>query len=174
MKGTLVKSAIYTNDASAKEKVSAIKFRAGDVHRSFQELYSLLLKIADSSGSRKTSHAEKVIEQVKAYIEVNYADSDMGLARVASAFNITDVYLSTLFKAQTGENFNTYLEGIRLRSARKLLANSDISVSEISQKIGYSSGESFRRAFKRKEGISPSEYRNLQSSQSGRSGSVRP
>lgn len=166
MKGTLMKAVIFTNDGQAKEKIRGLKLHTNDITGSFNELKALLLKIAETICTKKTSHTEKIVEKVKEYLESNYSNNGINLASAASTFGITDVYLSTIFKAHTGENFNLYFEGIRLKAARRLLTDSEIPVYNIGLQVGYSSSESFRRAFKRKEGILPSEYRTLQKTQS--------
>jgi YesN/AraC family two-component response regulator len=69
-------------------------------------------------------------------------------------------YLSQLYKDQTGVNFSDDLEKYRMKKAKDLLLNKDLSIEDISARTGYQSATAFRRAFKRVEGISPSEFRS--------------
>nr|WP_252198399.1 AraC family transcriptional regulator [Clostridium sp. MCC353] len=84
----------------------------------------------------------------------------MGLAKIGAVFRISEGYLSSVFKEQTGTNFADYLEKIRIDQACELLKNEKMTINEIAQKVGYNSVQSFRRAFKRVKNMSPKEARN--------------
>ena len=65
------------------------------------------------------------------------------------------------FKKMFGVSFSSYLEMLRLRQAQKLLQEGR-PVQDVAAAVGYSSDYSFRRAFKRVVGVSPSNYQKLQ------------
>lgn len=92
------------------------------------------------------------------FIRQNYENPDMGLAMCSTAFHFSEGYLSMLFKAEMKENFADYLERIRITAACEKL-KSGMLVADVAKQTGYNSAQSFRRAFKRVMGISPSEYR---------------
>ena len=99
------------------------------------------------------------MEEIKDYIRAHYCESDMGLARVGSEFRVSESYLSTLFKEQSGGNFGDFLETLRIEKACELLQDKTITVNEVAEEVGYNSVQSFRRAFKRVKGVSPKEQR---------------
>ncbi|MBU3113869.1 helix-turn-helix domain-containing protein [Clostridium lacusfryxellense] len=99
------------------------------------------------------------MNRIKRYIESNYMDSNLCLYKVSSEFNLSEGYFSHLFKEQTDINFTDYLEKIRLNNANILLKGQRLSINEIAQKVGYNSAQSFRRAFKRLYGVSPTDVR---------------
>lgn len=68
-------------------------------------------------------------------------------------------YISQLFKEVTGVNFSDHLIKVRMDQAIILLKESGLTVDEIAVRVGYNSSHSFRRAFKRLMGVSPSAYR---------------
>jgi AraC-like DNA-binding protein len=68
-------------------------------------------------------------------------------------------YISQLFKEVTGINLSDHLEKIRMDHAASLLKDNEFTVDEIASRVGYNSSHSFRRAFKRVTGISPSAFR---------------
>ena len=81
-----------------------------------------------------------------------------GLAMVSEQFGLSEGYLSALFKEEMNVNFADYLEDLRMKEACRLLKEGGL-VADIAERTGYNSVQSFRRAFKRVLGVSPSEYR---------------
>ena len=71
-------------------------------------------------------------------------------------------HLSRLFHATTGFSFREYLSIVRLREAKKLLADEKYSISEIAQKCGFENGNYFSKVFRSKSGISPGKFRELE------------
>jgi len=100
-----------------------------------------------------------LMNKIKRYVESNYMDQNLCLYKVSSEFNLCEGYFSHLFKEQTDINFTDYLEKIRLDSASILLKNHDLNITEIAERVGYNSAQSFRRAFKRLFGVSPTDVR---------------
>lgn len=125
----------------------------------FYRVKQLCRAICNDNAEKKQEQKSQMVEEIKAYIELHYQDYDMGLSKVGSEFRVSESYLSTLFKEQSGMNFTDFLEGIRIEKACELLKNRKITVNEVAEKIGYNSVQSFRRAFKRVKGVSPKEVR---------------
>lgn len=98
-------------------------------------------------------------KRAKEYIKANYSNS-ITLEDVAREINVSPQYLSKLFKEETGENFIDYLTGIRIRIAKNLLEDDEMSVKEICYSIGYSDPNYFSRIFKKVVGSTPTEYRD--------------
>ncbi len=109
--------------------------------------------------SRKELAKTHLKQSILDYLQAHYQEQDFYLPSLAQHFNMTETYLSLLFKEEVGESFTSYLEGVRLEEACKLLKKVSISIDEISSTVGYSSSHSFRRAFKRKFYVTPGEYR---------------
>ncbi|MDP2791927.1 MAG: helix-turn-helix domain-containing protein [Rectinemataceae bacterium] len=110
----------------------------------------------------KKSHNRKLSAQARDYIVANYADPGMGLALVARELGMSENYLSNLYKEQTGECISETIESVRMEEARTLLSGSDLSVDLVAGRTGYQV-PSFRRAFKRVTGMSPSDFRKRSS-----------
>lgn len=125
----------------------------------FGRLRSVLYQLGAELTEKRRTKCRSMIEEIKSYIRENYADTGLGLTSVGTVFRISEAYLSTIFKEQTGINFADYLEQIRIGRACELLEENAYTISEIAQKVGYNSIQSFRRAFKRVKGISPREAR---------------
>ena len=108
---------------------------------------------------RRKSGNQALIRQILAYIEEAYANPDISLTFPAQRHSISEVYLSQFFKEQTGVNFSVHLENTRMQAAQELLTATDKTVEQIAGLVGYSSSSVFRNAFKRRNGISPIQYR---------------
>lgn len=108
---------------------------------------------------RESRDVESMIKKIVDYVETNYSDKQISLAEVAGMFHISESYLSLMFKKHLGENFSLYLEKVRIEKAKNLLEKTRLSISDIAQQTGYSSINTFSRAFKRVAGMSASDYR---------------
>ena len=109
--------------------------------------------------SNKKSRNSKLKDDILEYLNENYHDINISLITVSSLFNVSSGYLSHFFKEQTGGNFSSYLENLRITKAVELLDRGDRKIQEIQRDVGYTNAYSFRRAFKKVTGMSPSQYR---------------
>lgn len=100
-----------------------------------------------------------VIKRVMASIKTNYSEN-ISLKTLAADFNVNPNYLGRLFKEELGEFFSDYLNKIRMNKAKELLLNTNLSVREISLRVGYIDPNYFYTLFKKYMGVSPAEFRN--------------
>ena len=106
-------------------------------------------------------HSAKLTEPIidaLYYMETHYA-KNLTLEELAGNAHLSTAYFSRLFSAQLGKSFSEYLGDIRLRHVQMLLAESDKSVMDIAMETGYCNGDYLSAQFKKKTGITPSEYR---------------
>ncbi|MNO33355.1 HTH-type transcriptional regulator YesS [compost metagenome] len=136
-------------DIGSSERLEMIQSEFFDI---MEELCGLI------STKKKDIHIQ-IIKQIKEYTEENYSDTELSLYRVAEQVERPEKYISQLFKEVTGVNFSDHLIKIRMDQAVILLKDSRYTVDEIAVRVGYNSSHSFRRAFKRLIGVSPSAYR---------------
>ena len=94
------------------------------------------------------------------YLQENYTDPSLCLSKVGDRFNISDTYLSHMFKEKTGQNFSVYLERLRMNEAARRLTSGDCNLTVLYADLGYTNPTSFRRAFKKYYGMTPSEMRD--------------
>ena len=117
-------------------------------------------EIASDIFNKKRSHNTDLKERIHDFIEERYSDPQMCVAMVAEEFGLSESYFSQFFKMQTGEPFSAHLEKLRILKARDLIgADSSIEIETLYQMVGYNSSNTFRRAFKRVVGVSPSSYK---------------
>ena len=111
------------------------------------------------SQDNRMVHVEKAIR----YIEENYM-RDISLEETAQKICITSVYLSRLFKNLLHINFIELLTDVRISHAIRLIQNSDDTIREIGEKVGYQSQTYFYKVFKKNTGMTVGEVKAIFSS----------
>lgn len=139
-------------------KISAKYYNSEDIVR-IQDISQLLEDIAAYVGQSKKVYKDNLIFKIRDYLDSNYRDPNMSLQLLAEKFDITETYLSHLFKKILNIKFSQYLEDLRMQEACRLLKETDLSVMAIVDQSGYASMNTFGRAFKRRYQLSPREYR---------------
>ena len=84
---------------------------------------------------------------------------ELGLAEIASAAYLSEFHFARLFKKLTGQTPHAYLATIRLERARQMLAETDLSISEIGARVGYTSQSHFTKVFREATGLPPKAFR---------------
>ncbi len=102
--------------------------------------------------------ADDGMKSVIDYIERNLKKG-ISLEDVANHVNISTYYLSKIFKKEMGVNFITYVTDRKMDLAKEMLVNTDIPVLNIALDLAYNEANYFSKAFKKKTGLTPSEYR---------------
>ncbi|WP_020618913.1 helix-turn-helix domain-containing protein [Paenibacillus daejeonensis] len=118
----------------------------------------LLSTIVGYMDSVKRRTTDAMIRQTVELIHQRYV-SDLSLQTVAEEMGISVSYLSKLFKEQLGETFIDYVTRIRLEHAQQLLVETDLTMQQIADAIGYTSVQQMFRVFKKRLGMTPGEYR---------------
>lgn len=93
------------------------------------------------------------------FAKQNATDNGISVEEVAKNAGFSIDYFNRIFLSHTGFTVNAYISYIRLKKAAFLLRTTDKSVLDIALEIGYDSHEGFTKAFKKKYGVTPSEYR---------------
>ena len=92
------------------------------------------------------------------YIQANY--QTVTLEDMAEQFHLSEPYISKYIKDKSGKTFGDFVQGIRMKKARTLLKNSNMTVENIAYTVGYQNVEHFNRLFKKKYNMTPIQYRN--------------
>lgn len=101
-------------------------------------------------------------ERVKRVIEMMQGDPSrtFSLGKMAESVNLSAPYFCFLFKSITGVSPAKYLKELRMQQAATLLTTTFLSVKEIVRRVGLADESHFVRDFKRRYGVTPSEFRN--------------
>ena len=105
-------------------------------------------------------NTEMAVDQVIQEIEQNY-QTELTLSSLCEKYHISISYLSTMIKKKTKHTFTEYLTNLRLEYAKKLLVEEKITVSEVTEMIGYNDYFYFTKLFKKYVGVTPSKYRKM-------------
>ena len=132
-------------------------------------LEQLLLRCANCLPSDASNSLDPRIKAARSYIDEHYA-TDITLADVAAASNLSPSRLSGLFKRETGASVMAYRNELRLVEAAQLLLHSNLRIADIGAQVGYPEQAFFSRIFRRHLGMSPRQYRTHFSSRDLRTG----
>ena len=98
---------------------------------------------------------------------LNYIDRNIrrgvSLDEAAEYANMSSCYFSKLFKRMTGKNYITYVTDSRIEMAKRMLVDTEMPVINIAYELSYNETNYFSKAFKKKVGVTPSEYRTAHS-----------
>ncbi|OPH53393.1 DNA-binding response regulator [Paenibacillus ferrarius] len=104
------------------------------------------------------SGSDRSIEVALQYMRTHY-QADLSLEKVASIVYLNPVYFSQLFKQKTGQGFKEYVTHLRLEQAKQLLLNPKLKLADVAERIGYQDMRHFSQVFRKKYGVTPSDYR---------------
>lgn len=125
-----------------------------------QILLLLSRSLLEESGifpvTRRSS--EKLLKKADSLIQERYADA-LNVEGLAALLNVTPQYLIRAFQAHYGETPLARIHKVRLARARELLAQTDLTIKEISDMIGMPNVNHFCRFFRKQTGVSASEWR---------------
>jgi YesN/AraC family two-component response regulator len=128
-----------------------------DMQAAINTFYNLTSDFVKTMKEFSIGHSK--VQPIINYIKDNYSNPLICENQVCEKFGISTSYLSHIFKAQTGMSFTVYIQTLRVEKAKHLIINTDDSMNIIARKIGYSSGESMLKMFKRILGLSPSQFK---------------
>jgi len=117
------------------------------------ELFALLSEQQIAPAESMPSYILKAIN----YIEANYV-MPLSVARLAADLNLDRSYFSTAFKRATNKSPQEYVVDYRLEKAAELMVKHGCRPGEAGQSVGYRDIFNFSRMFKRRYGVSPTEY----------------
>jgi transcriptional regulator GlxA family with amidase domain len=101
----------------------------------------------------------KIIEAIRFEMRQN-TNKEIDLKELAGKYNVSYSFFRKMFKKYTGVSPGQYHLQLRITRAKELLISTDKSIKEISYELGFQSIFYFSNLFKKKEGITPSFFRN--------------
>lgn len=101
-----------------------------------------------------------IVRNALSYIEENYKEKLL-LSEVAEKTYVSQWHLSKLLNKETGQNFSEILNRIRIDKAKELMKDPSLRISDVAEQVGFLDLAHFSRVFKKLNGMSANEYRNL-------------
>ncbi|MDE6950741.1 MAG: response regulator [Lachnospiraceae bacterium] len=147
--------------ALSTDHLTAIR-SACDIFALEQAVTTLFCDIRDSLNDTSTTQ-NQLAEKAMQYIRENLS-SDLSLEQIADHLHISASHLSRTFKKTANISLTDHINQVRIDRAKELLRGTDIYIYAISEMVGYHDATYFSSIFKKLAGVSPSEYRNLISS----------
>jgi transcriptional regulator GlxA family with amidase domain len=109
---------------------------------------------------RRTPHADSVVRGCETWLSDHYTESGV-LQQAVDRAEIPERTLKRRFRAATGMTLIEYVQNLRVEKAKRLLETGSLPVDEISAETGYEDASFFRRLFKRRTGLTPSQYKKM-------------
>lgn len=156
IRNTLLKARFALPAGTDSEAVAALDKQFNE-HLSFKLCEDLALALCNLF--QNGAEDKNLAATIEKYIMANYRDPSLCLNKISDEFQISESYFSHMFKEKTGANFSVYLENIRMNEAARLIRETDANVSELYIEVGYNNPATFRRAFKKNYGVTPSSMK---------------
>ena len=112
--------------------------------------YALLKEETESRG---------IVKEIIKYIQKHYKNEDLSINSIREFINLSQTYICSLFKEETGKTINQYITEYRIEKSKLLLKDIRLRVSEVSSAVGYTDANYFAKLFRKITGQTPSEYR---------------
>lgn len=132
-------------------------------HSNLPEALALLeeqfIRISEALAKSRDEREETYQHRLEAYVEAHYSDPQLCVAMAAEEFTLSESYFSQFFKDVMKDSFSSYLENVRLNKAKRLIDEGSYDLEQVAKLVGYHNSGTFRRAFKRVTGVSPSTWR---------------
>lgn len=122
-------------------------------------------ELIDSNQISSVSYQEKnkkLVQSIKEYTRMNFADMDLSLKTVSQMFHLSTAYVGKIFKSMEGMSYASYVTNCRLEESKRLLLETEKTVQEISGALGFTNSSYFTTVFKSAYGMTPTVFRNQQ------------
>lgn len=153
----------FVDSLSISEEESSLSGFKPDIARNEEESRDYIISIINKGIELREGNVSgknnDVVDDIKKYIEENYADDELSLNSMASHVNFSPNHLSMVFSQQTGNTLIKYLTDFRMNKAKELLKCTNKKSSEISLMVGYKDPHYFSYLFKKTQGVTPTQFR---------------
>ena len=134
----------------------------------FEELIPSYRRFADGQlASSPPSKADMIIDAVKMVIDNEYYCKSLSVSSIADEIKMSSGYLGKLFKQVEGISISDYIHRRRIEESVKLLSGTDYNIKSIMDLVGYDNESTFYSKFKKYMGVTPKEFRVMNSDSSG-------
>lgn len=119
-----------------------------------------MLEESMREAEEKLKNSSNIARPIVEYVIANAFNPDFDLNMISSRFGMSNDYISSLIKEETGAAFKEYLTMIRISEAKRLLTSQkELTVADVAERVGYRKSSNFSKKFREITGLLPSEYR---------------
>lgn len=133
-------------------------FRFNSIEALTSWLSRIMVRFTDCVFNLADIRHKDIIFQAMNYIRANFTER-ISLEAVAEHVHLNASYLSRIFKDEVGSNFVTYVNKLRVDTAKKLLLDKDIPLPDVAGMVGFDEQSYFTKVFKKMAGVTPGKYR---------------
>ncbi len=156
---------MIVNEGSDSEKGSAITIppydQVTDVIKLFHALKQAALQLCEYVSMNKRSNNERLKVDILRYIQDHHGELSLSASSIAEGLLISEKYVFSFIKEQTGKSLGKYIEEIRINNAERLLLETDYPNSKILLMCGFGSENTFYRSFAKRHAVSPNAWREM-------------
>lgn len=140
--------------------MESLLYHQEEEYRTIANFYILLqtMKNCTKAVQPKIQPQQYYTDKIKRYIEYRYAE-EVKISELAEHCGLNRSYMTKCFTEDTGVSPKEYLMQYRMKKARELLLHAELPISNVAYAVGYSDPLAFSKSFKKREGLSPLEYR---------------
>lgn len=147
-----------TSDLGIETATPIYHYQASNYRQLRSETVNLLMDIKDSYDKHYVSLEADTIYRIKQYIMEN-SQQNISLETLSNKVGLSPIYISKMFKEKLGINYIDFLTDCRIEKAKKMLADPEKSIKEITIEVGYHEPNYFSKVFKKMCNVTPREYR---------------
>lgn len=116
-------------------------------------------ELADRQRERLSRRYNDYVRQIMQYVHRHYAER-ISLREIAASVGLSESYVSRLFKGETGVNIVTYINGVRMDEAERLLRQTSLPIKVIARRVGIENYNRFFSIFREHKGCTPRDVRD--------------
>lgn len=150
---------VWNND---EEKAPYDRLKeCGSWDKAEELLIGLYRRVIQLTEDVKPTKAASLFAAAISYIEQHYADENLTAEQVAGGVYVDSSYLRRVFRKESGYSIVDHITHIRMKRARVLLLEGNRKLADISESVGYADPNYFSKSFKKRFGVTPTEYEQL-------------
>ena len=146
------------SEIGVETETPLFSYQSQDFRQLRFETDHLLVRMRHSYAEHYEQLEADTIHQIKQYI-MKHSHEDISLETLGRKVGLSPIYISKMFKEKLGINYIDFLTECRIEKAKKLMADPEKSLKEITFEVGYHEPNYFSKVFKKMVALSPTEYR---------------
>ena len=142
----------------SEELMNCEEIESTDELFALAEIVADYLKLLWHNSPKKKNDLHWIVSLMKLYADEKFCEN-ITLRELAVTYHMNEKYIGRLFSREMGTSFIEYCNSLRLQKAEELLSRKDVKIIDTALDSGFNNVSYFNRIFKKKHGISPTEYK---------------